>query len=237
MDIQYSWRKPVNVLIGISVLGLACILFSGELTRRAAHAKHDRAQEAFRLDMPEEALLLLREAVDADPDNPEFHISLAMAYINYRWEAMGLIGISLAELYQEIMKEASAAHSLQPDDADITRLYAYLFFDADTFGSEPDWRAALEIWKGYLLLHELDTETKRSSPITWRARSYSIFLFMARIESRRGQEEEVRNYLKRALEAYPDRGLDDTRYVQKFLQRRNVKSISTAPEGNGGNGN
>ncbi len=141
---------------------------------------------------PEKSIDEFRKAVELSPNVGEFHFNLGLALHNFRYVAMNKYGWSLAELFEEILKESRKARELEPEDLEIARDYAITFFGAESFKVTPDWQEALAAWQYCLRLAE------------GADMRFNVLLNLGRVALRMNRKEEASKYVREALSIRPD---------------------------------
>jgi tetratricopeptide (TPR) repeat protein len=141
---------------------------------------------------PEKAIEEFRKAVELDPNVAEFHFNLGLALHNFRYVAADKYGLSLRQLFEEILKESRRARDLEPQDLEIAMDYARTFFSAENFEATPDWQEALAAWEYCLALAERPDAR------------FSILLNMGRVALRMDRKEEASRYFREAQSIRPD---------------------------------
>jgi len=141
---------------------------------------------------PDKAIDELRKAVELDPNVAEFHFNLALAYHNFRYVAARKLGLTLPQLFEEILRESRKARQIAPDDLEIAMDYARTYFSAEDFNVTPDWSEALSAWQYCVPLAKDDAER------------FNILLNLGRVALRMGRKEEAREYLDEARAIRPE---------------------------------
>jgi tetratricopeptide (TPR) repeat protein len=87
------------------------------------------------------------EAIEIDPDNPDYLYNLAQIYLINSPQVCKRNKWDKKRLYKEAMKLSAKAAKLAPDDLEIVQDYAVNFFAAENFGVEADWSDAAKAWQ------------------------------------------------------------------------------------------
>lgn len=195
MTLHNSSTLAVKALLLLAALGTTYLLLTDSVNRRAARCRFDEAMEAFQYEEPIRAIQLLLEAERLDPDCADYHASLALAYSTDRYAAASLMGLSLPELYSEILKETAMASSLCPECVESAKIYAYWMLDAGQFNARIDWDLAYEAWCDYRKALENDARDRSRHPATHAATLYGILVRLSKIEHQRGNLDSADAYM------------------------------------------
>jgi len=90
---------------------------------------------------------LVEQAVEKEPDNPDFLFNLVQLYFIHTPRTAKAHGWKEKRVYTEAMKMSKRAAELSPDDYELLQDYAVNFFAAERFGITADWDEAAEAWQ------------------------------------------------------------------------------------------
>lgn len=95
----------------------------------------------------ERGLKYADQALECEPDNPDFLFNMAQFYLVYGPQVGKLRQWNPRRVYEEAMRLSKRSAELAPGSYPLTKDYAQNFFVAENFQVEADWRAAAEAWQ------------------------------------------------------------------------------------------
>lgn len=197
-------RATATILLCV----LVCLVFldhinapvSSALMAMSAKEYNARGLEARYTQDPENAVQAFRKAIELDSDVASYHFNLATIYGNYPEKCAQVLQTDRIGLHKRVMDQSRRALFLEPRNFEYAESYAAHFFFAERDGVPTDWDQGLAAWK-YCFSLKFDESAAISDVHTDQIR---FFLILARIELKRNQKEEARNYLEKALAVAPD---------------------------------
>jgi tetratricopeptide (TPR) repeat protein len=134
---------------------------------------------------------LVEQAVEKEPDNPDFLFNLTQLYFIHTARTAQAHGWKEKRVYTEAMKLSRRATELDPEDYDLLQDYAVNFFAAERFGITADWDKAAEAW-------QRAREKARNSD-----EKFYTWLNEGRVWSRKPDPVRAESCLRAALEIRP----------------------------------
>lgn len=197
-------RATATILLCV----LVCLVFldhinapvSSALMAMSAKEYNARGLEARYAQDPENAVQAFRKAIELDSDVASYHFNLATIYGNYPEKCAQVLQTDRIGLHKRVMDQSRRALFLEPRNLEYAESYAAHFFFAETDGVPIDWDQGLAAWKYYFSL-KLDQISEVPNS---RQAQIPFLLTLARIELKRHQKEQARDYLQKALAIAPD---------------------------------
>jgi len=89
----------------------------------------------------------LDEALELDPDNPDFLFNAAQMYLIHFPQIQRIKGWNKEKIFKKAMAMSRKASELLPNDFELAEDYAVNFWASENFGVEVDWREAAAAWE------------------------------------------------------------------------------------------
>ena len=134
---------------------------------------------------------LVEQAVEKEPDNPDFLFNLAQLYFIHVPQVSRAHGWKEERVYNEAMKFSRRAAELKPDDYELLQDYAVNFFAAERYGITADWDKAAEAWR------RAREKARESDEV------FYTWLNEARVWLRKPDPAQAESCLRAALAIYP----------------------------------
>jgi tetratricopeptide (TPR) repeat protein len=93
------------------------------------------------------ALNYLEEAIELEPDHPDYLFNLAQLYLIHFPQVAAIKDWEKPKVYAEAMELSRRATELSPTEYPLAVDYATNFFAAKNFGVTADWKKAAEAWR------------------------------------------------------------------------------------------
>ncbi len=141
----------------------------------------------------EQGLAALDEALELEPNNPDYLYNLAQVYLVNFPQVQTLRKWSKEKVYAQAMKLSKKAVENDPEDFDLLQDYAVNFFAAEqVFNIKPDWKKAAKAWQEARPHARNDAET------------FYTWLNEGRVWLRDGNKTKAAECFTRSLELKPD---------------------------------
>ena len=175
---------------------------SRELDDQLAAPRNNLAIHYCHVGEYKDCLSLFDEAMELEPDNPDYLFNLAQIFLIHPRHVEAHYGIEGPEVYERAMEMSRKASELKPNDFSLAQDYAVNYFAGERFGVQVDWGDAAKAWQA----------TRRT--VSRSDELFYTWLNEGRVWLRADNGDEAARCFREALEIIPGNDV-----AQRLLER------------------